>query len=187
MHSLDGRLLQTLTAPAQHAALAADGAVAATSTANDVGLWDVGNGRLLHRLRGHRSVVNDVEFSPDGSLLVTASNDHDARIWDVSSGRLLHVLRGHFFPVWRASFSPNGRWIVTASQFTAGLWNVATGQLVLYLREHERPLTAATFSPDGNWVLTASEDGTARIVRCDVCRDLDGLEDIARRRLRSID
>jgi WD40 repeat protein len=187
IRSLDGRLVQTLTARAQRAALAPEGTLAATTTANDVELWDVETGELLHRLRGHRSLVTDVEFSPDGTLVVTASNDHDARIWDVGSGDLLHVLRGHFFPVRRASFSPNGRWIVTASQFTAGLWNVATGQLVLYLREHERPLTAATFSPDGNWVLTASEDGTARIVRCDVCRDLDGLEDIARRRLRSID
>jgi len=93
------------------------------------------------------------------------------------------VLRGHFFPVRSASFSPDGRWIVTASQFTAGLWDAATGRLVLYLSGHARPLTGATFNQGGDWILTGSEDGTARIVRCDICRSLSGLEQLARERL----
>jgi WD40 repeat protein len=186
VYALDGRLLQTLAARAQHATLAPDGAMVATTNARDVELWSAKTGKLLARLIGHRSLVTDAEFSPDGSRLVTASDDHDARIWDVASGRLLHVLRGHFFAVRAASFSPDGRWVVTASQFTAGLWHAATGQLVLYLRGHSRPLTGATFSPDGAWILTGSDDGTARIVRCDICRDLAGLERIARARLTSI-
>jgi WD40 repeat protein len=146
----------------------------------------VATGKLLHRLPGHRSLVTDVEFSPDSRLLVTASDDHDARTWDVASGHLLHVLRGHFFAVRTASFSPTGRWIVTSSQFTGGLWDAVTGRLVLYLQGHTRPLTGAAFSPDGNWILTGSEDGTARIVRCEICRNLPGLEQVARQRLRNV-
>ena len=90
----------------QLAALAPDGAVVATAKGREVDLWSATTGRLLHRLVGHTSLVTDVEFSPDGRTLVTASDDHDARLWDASSGRLLHVLRGHFFPVRTASFSP---------------------------------------------------------------------------------
>jgi WD40 repeat protein len=96
------------------------------------------------------------------------------------------VLRGHFFPVRAASFSPDGRWVVTASQFTAGLWDALSGRLVLYLQGNTRPLTGAVFSPDGNWILTGSDDGTARIVRCDICSNLSGLEKVARQRLRNI-
>ena len=68
----------------------------------------------------------------------------------------------------------------------AGSGTPSSGQLVLYLQGHTRPLTGATFSPDGNWILTGSEDGTARIVRCEICRSLPGLEQVARERLREI-
>lgn len=186
VYGLDGSTVGTIAAHAQRAVLSPDGTVVATSTGRDAFLWDVASGKLLHRLTGHQSLVTDVEFSPDGTRLVTASDDHDARIWDVSSGRLLHVLRGHFFPVRSASFSPDGRWIVTGSQFTAGLWDSATGQLVLYLSGPTRPLTGATFDSGGDWILSGSEDGTARIVRCDICRNLPGLEQLARERLRSV-
>ena len=107
-------------------------------------------------------------------------------VWDAASGRLLHVLRGHFFPVRSASFSPDGSWIVTASQLTAGLWDASTGQLVLYLNGQREPLTGATFGLGGKWILTGSDDGTARVVRCDICRNLAGLEQLARERLHSV-
>ena len=186
IYAVDGELQHTLGAHVQRATLAPNATVVATTKAREADLWDAATGKLVHRLVGHRSGVADAEFSPDGSVLVTAGDDHDARTWDVASGRLLHVLRGHFFPVRSASFSPDGRWVVTASQFTAGLWDAATGQLVLYLQGNTRPLTGALFSPTGDWILTGSEDGTARIVQCDICRNLAGLEQLAHRRLRSI-
>ena len=186
IYGVGGELQHTLGVRVQEATLAPNGSVVATTNAREADLWDAATGKLVHRLVGHRSRVADAEFSPDGRLLVTASDDHDARTWDVATGRLLHVLRGHFFPVRSASFSPDGRWVVTASQFTAGLWDAATGQLVLYLQGNTRPLTGALFSPTGDWILTGSEDGTARIVQCDICRNLAGLEQLAHRRLRSI-
>lgn len=186
VYSLDGIETTSITAHAQHVAIAPDGDIVATTHARAADLWDARTGKLLHRLTGHRSLVTDAEFSPDSRLLVTASDDHDGRLWDVGSGKLLHVLRGHFFPVRSAQFSPRGRWIVTASQFSGGLWDADTGELLLYLQGHTKPLTSATFSADGNWIVTGSEDGTSAVFRCDVCRDLHGLEQTAVARLRSI-
>ena len=186
VYSLDGRKIASIDAHAQHAALAPDGHVVATTHAREADTWDAQTGKLLHRLLGHRSLVTDAEFSPDSRMLVTASDDHDGRVWDVANGRLLHVLRGHFFPVRSATFSSRGRWIVTASQFSGGLWDADSGQLLLYLQGHTKPLTSATFSPAGDWIVTGSQDGTVGVFRCDVCRDLRGLEQTAAERLRSI-
>jgi WD40 repeat protein len=128
-----GRPVSTIETAAQHATLSPDGRTIATTRGKDAQLWDASTGKLLHTLVGHRSLVNDAEFSPNGRELVTVSDDHTGRIWSVGGGRLLHVLVGHFFPVRTGSYSPDGHWIVTSSQFTAGLWNAATGQLLFYL------------------------------------------------------
>ena len=163
-----------------------DGTIEATIHGREVDLRDSRTGSLLHRLAGHRSLVTDAEFSSDGRLIVTASDDHLARIWDARTGVLLHVLRGHFFAVRTAAFSRDGRWVVTASQFTAGLWDASSGRLLLYLRGHTKPLTGASFSPDGRYIVTGGEDGIASVVRCEICAGLDGLEQTARDRLAAI-
>lgn len=54
-------------------------------------LWDVDaeTGKLSYRtdLRGHTGLVFDIEFSPDSSQLVSASEDYSIRIWDVALGQ----------------------------------------------------------------------------------------------------
>jgi WD40 repeat protein len=63
-------------------------------------------------------------FSPDGTSVLTASNDKTARLWG-SDGKVLAILRGHTDRVRKAVFSPDGRRILTASDDgTARLWNV---------------------------------------------------------------
>jgi WD40 repeat protein len=44
-------------------------------------LWDVGSGRELATLQGHKEAVNLVIFSPDGHRVATASVDGALRLW----------------------------------------------------------------------------------------------------------
>jgi WD40 repeat protein len=182
----DGALLSTIHTSALHAVLSPGGLGVATTQGKVAQLWRATTGEHLHTLSGHRSLVTDAEFSPNGRELVTVSDDHTGRVWNARTGSLLRVLVGHFFPVLAGSFSPDGHWIVTASQFTAGLWNVATGQLLFYLGRDTKRLTGASFSRTGNWILTGSEDGTARVYQCVICQTLSGLEGTARARLHAL-
>src|SRR5262249_14616202 len=43
-------------------------------------------GQELLALRGHADKVSSALFSPDGSLLATASHDRTARVWDSRTG-----------------------------------------------------------------------------------------------------
>jgi WD40 repeat protein len=181
-----GKLVSTISTKALHAVLSPGGLGVATTRGLDTQLWDASTGKLRFTLSRAGSLVRDAEYSPSGRALVTVSDDHRGRVYDTRTGRLLHTLVGHFFPVSTGSFSPDGRWIVTASQFTAGLWNAATGRLLFYLGRPAKTLTGASFSPDGDWILAGSEDGTARVYRCVVCRQLPGLEATARARLRAL-
>jgi WD40 repeat protein len=55
--------------------------------------------------------VTSAAFSPDGSRIVTASQDSTARIWDAASAKEIAVLR-HENGVTSAAFSPDGSRIV---------------------------------------------------------------------------
>ena len=163
--------------------LSPDGTRVATGDgAGVVRLWRDTGGPPEHVLRGHQDLVSGVSFSADGGSLATASRDRDARTWDVRSGRHLRTLVGHFAIVSEASFSGDGRWVVTAGPVTAGLW-LRGAAPPSYLRGHSDRVMSATFAPDAVTVVTASRDGTVRMYRCEICRNLDGLVRVARERL----
>ncbi|OQW92136.1 MAG: hypothetical protein BWK78_02590, partial [Thiotrichaceae bacterium IS1] len=112
----------------------------------------------------HDGSVYHAAFSPDGTQVVTASEDNTARLWEVHSGRLLQNLVGHEAEVTYATFSPDGTQVVTASEDkTARLWEVHSGRLLQTLVGHEREITHAVFSPNGQLVVTTSYDNTARL------------------------
>jgi WD40 repeat protein len=82
--------------------------------------------------------VLSAAFSPDGSRIVTASNDKTARIWDTASGKETAVLRGHDGTVSSAAFSRDGSRIVTASEDkTARIWDAASAKEIAVLRGHD--------------------------------------------------
>ncbi len=115
-------------------------------------------------LAGHTGEVYSAAFSPDGTRVVTASDDQTARLWDAATGKALATLEGHTAGVRSAAFSPDGTRVVTASDDqTARLWDAATGKALATLEGHTAGVRSAAFSPDGTRVVTASDDQTARL------------------------
>jgi WD40 repeat protein len=113
--------------------------------------------------------VRYLEFSPDGTRLVTCSCDAllskcSAQVWEVATGKPIGSPLSHGDGVLFAAFSPGGRRVVTASEdFTAIVWDASTGRQLTPPLLHKGQVQAAVFSPDGNWVATASSDMTARV------------------------
>jgi WD40 repeat protein len=184
--SVDGKQLVQLrghTGEITDVAFSPDGNRVATSSRDATArTWDATTGRSLQSFTGHRDDVNSVVFSADGRLLLTASRDHDGRLWDVETGTVKQVLRAHYGEVADASFSPDGRWILTAGPAAAYLWQQGVRDPVLSpgFGGHESRFTSAVFDPSSRFVLTASSDGTVRRAECLVCRDLEGMLDLAR-------
>jgi WD40 repeat protein len=118
-------------------------------------------------------------FSPDGTRVVTASDDGTARVWDAATGQPLTSPLAHQDKVWSVAFSPDGTRVVTASEDkTARVWDAATGKPLTGPLAHQDKVWSAAFSPDGTRVVTASEDKTARV--WDVRPDTGTLRDWAR-------
>jgi WD40 repeat protein len=115
-------------------------------------------------LRGHQGAVVAVAFSPDGSRIVTGSDDGTARLWDAATGRPVGEPLPHSGAVLAVAFSPGGETILTASRDGAGrLWDAATCRMLGMPLLHQGPVRAAAFGPDGRTVLTAGEDRSAQL------------------------
>ena len=115
-------------------------------------------------MTGHADVVRSAVYSPDGTLIASASGDKSARIWDAATGRQMRLLAGHAAPVRSIAFSPDGSRLVTASDDkTARIWDVKTGAQLAVLGGHTNVVRTAAFSPDGRRVVTASYDQTGRV------------------------
>ena len=115
------------------------------------------------RLREHTDLLTNGRFSPDGTMVVTASYDGTARVWDADTGKQIAVLK-HSDTVWDAEFSPDSKLVVTASgDGSARVWEARSGTQLAELREHTGDVNSAAFSPDGKFIVTAGQDHTARI------------------------
>ena len=110
----------------------------------------------------HQDLVVGAAFSPDGTLILTASADKTAKLWDASSGKLIASFN-HQDELKDAAFSPDGTQILTAGvDKTAKLWDAASAKLIASF-EHQGTVNAAAFSPDGARILTASADHSAKL------------------------
>ncbi|MCL4267354.1 MAG: TIR domain-containing protein [Anaerolineae bacterium] len=132
---------------------------------------------LLARLPGteytlnHEDWVNKVTFSPDGSRLLSASDDGTAVLWDVAAGEQLLSLP-HDGWVFTAALSPDGSLIATGDAQNleddsyAGdvtIWDTATGEIV-HQFPHQDWINDVEFSPDGRYLAYGVYDGTVRVV-----------------------
>jgi WD40 repeat protein len=103
-------------------------------------------------------------FSPDGSRVVTASEDGTARLWNALDGESLGQPMRHQAEVLWAQFSSDGQKIVTASvDRSARIWQADSGQPATPPLRHDDIVHYAAFRPDGLMVVTASRDKTVRL------------------------
>ncbi|SNS85145.1 WD domain-containing protein, G-beta repeat-containing protein [Ekhidna lutea] len=80
----------------------------------DVILWSIPKRALIRIISGHQSTVTDIQFAPNGNLLLTTSRDGTARIWDLTDSRKLPIiLDDHDDWVLTGSFNPTGTQVIT--------------------------------------------------------------------------
>jgi len=140
-------------------------------------IWDSVSGAKLLSLSeatGVESLL--VNFSPDGSQVVTANTDYAegwGTVWDLASGKKLFTLPGNATIVRSALYSPDGQTIVTTGDDQAAkLWDANNGQKLLTFYGHSDSVSFAAFSPDGTRLATSSYDRHAKIWDVDTGREL---------------
>jgi WD40 repeat protein len=98
-------------------------------------LWCKGSDESSKALEGHKKAgAENAAFSPDGTRLVTTSEDRVARLWSVPGGKEIARL-GHDEAFGSATFSPDGQRVVTVTKSgTARLWDATSDTLSQLLK-----------------------------------------------------
>ena len=148
-------------------AYSSDGTQLVSNDPRTLRLWDVSSGRLIRTIGMLSDTVHSVQFSPDGTHVVSAhGGGRTLKLWDAVSGRLIRIFAGTERRDWMLSvaFSPNGTRLVSGtSSGTVKLWDVASGQQIHALPGHSYAASSVAFSPDGTRLLSGSYDNTIRL------------------------
>jgi len=101
-------------------------------------------------LKGHRQIVNSVNYSVDGKWVISGSYDGTIKIWNVKSKKMIHDLKGHKSAVMDACFHPNNQQVASVSQDgTIRIWNLMEGTHRIVGESKPPGNMCVTFSPDG--------------------------------------
>ena len=157
----------------------------ATSAAGQAVVYDAATGQQMLALQGHApglggettyNGITGADFSPDGKLIATASDDLTARIWDASTGDELFTLKGHDFAsatvpphegVIKVTFNPASSFAATAgADGTVKMWSVEDGRMVLDQLAHpDSAVVDLAFNHDGSLLATGAFDGSTKVSR----------------------
>jgi WD40 repeat protein len=146
-----GRRLASSSYPTRLVPTVADGTIR---------VWEVDPGATLPVLRGHRSYVYPVVYSPDGRWIASGDWDNRLRLWDARTGEACAVLDNGDL-VKTLAFSPDGSRLVSARQDRLQVWEAATGRRLEEIQAPAPNILAVAFHPDGATLAALDGSGGA--------------------------
>jgi len=164
--------------PSVRAAFSLDGRVVVSGGSDGIGrVNDPGTGQLLATLVGHAQPITSLDFSHDGTRLVTASGDRSARVWDPASWYRKRAagtsapslssevtLVGHKAGLLSAKFNHDGSLVLTGGfDRDVRVWDAQTGECLVTHVGNRGAVNVARFLSRGFLLATAGSDGTARV------------------------
>jgi WD40 repeat protein len=140
-----------------------------------VTLWDVATRTRKAQLAGHTGWARSVVFSPDGSILASASADQTVILWDVATRTQIVRLTGHKDAYFNGvAFSPDGKTLAyTSADHTIVLWDVQRRTPSARLAGHRAAVRSLAFSPDSSQLASGGADGTVIMWEADPERVAD--------------
>jgi predicted NACHT family NTPase len=128
-----------------------------------VKLWDWQTGECLQTLEGHIHRVKSVAFSPDGTTLVSGSDDQTVKLWEVNTGICLHTFQGHRIGFYRLPLVLVVVGLPAAAVRLSSCGMFAQGECLQTFEGHTHRVRSVAFSPDGQTLASASDDETVQL------------------------
>ena len=139
-----------------------NGKLVALPLEDTIGVWESNNPKTLHMLRP-TGLVTATAFSPDQTMLVSASFNNAINVWCLKTGNCLNVLEGHTQRCRNIFFTRVGQVMTPSLDGTVRVWSSETGECLKVLKGHKRAIISADSCPKTGTLATGSQDETVRI------------------------
>jgi WD40 repeat protein len=121
-------------------------------------IWNVTTGKQRHAIGKHTWTVHDLQYTPDGRKLISASADKSIRWWDAKTARELRYLEADD-QVTSISLSPDGTLLATKGRRNEILlWNALTGDNLPSLRIGDHHVHRVAFGLGKRLLITTEYD-----------------------------
>ena len=135
-------------------------------------LWDLETGKVKKTCAATPNVIRALAFSPDSSVLVSASSmefqDGTIKLWDADNLTLRQILDSGFLSLGAndLAFSRDGQYLAIGHYFpnsSIKIWHLPSGKLRFTLRDNILGVWSLIFNKDGQILVSGGEDGAIRI------------------------
>ncbi len=145
-------------------AFSPDGGAIAAGVGEAVEVWDVAEGRRLHRFTRNSEAVYAVIFLNNGQQIIASDTRGSVAFWHRETGEELRRFNAHPGMIRALAISPDDRILATASdEGIIKLWQLQTGQEICVFKTHNDAVKAIAFSPDGQLLASGSTDMTLKL------------------------
>ena len=132
-----------------------------SSSRNSATLFNM-EGEKIAQLKGHQSLITDVEISKNGQLLLTGSKDGTVILWNRNGNEMLKFHQSEA-EVSALAFGENNELIVVGySDQTIFSWDLY-GNKTNQFKGLQKSITSVKIISNDQYVLASSEDETARL------------------------
>ena len=132
----------------------------ACGTRDLIRIRSVADARTLTDLRETRGMVYQLEYSPNGDWLGSASSDGRLALWDVKRKRHLGAVTADNSALFTMAFSPDGKHVVTGGrERVIRTWSVPNLQLIAERFGPQETVLTVSISPQGKRIASGSYDG----------------------------
>lgn len=126
-------------------------------------IWNLETGRQELVLEGHLDGVLAVDWSDDGTMLATASDDRTLKVWSFPQGDILHSMKGHTSGLLDTDWSNDGERLYTGSRdYKIKVWDWKNESELMSWPDYNC-VRSVQVHPEGDYIATSGVDLTLKI------------------------